>query len=303
VEIADFWEYGKSRNGRVLVQANNLKVTCEGTTLLSRLNWTVGQGERWHLAGTNGAGKSTLARLLLRRSMDDNNNNNNNAIGFSNDCLNKEDALISDGTLVVATPSMTSSSPDAARRKRGGVGWVSTELHLHAAHNWGDRTALEILTRGASFLFHADKNDANPLYSVGDDDVAGRSLMDADRAVAVTAAGWLGLLDDNDRSSITTTNHSPSFLSREFSTISQGEQKLLLVASALAQRPSILVLDEPCQGLDLWNRGHLLGLVEKICRATDMSLLYVTHHEEELIPSIGHRLCLEDGKVTYCGSR
>ncbi|KAL7530317.1 hypothetical protein ACHAXR_004502, partial [Thalassiosira sp. AJA248-18] len=294
-DISNFWEaHRKSRkcakdtlNEDVVVHATDLTVARDEITLLSHLNWTVQRGERWHLAGTNGAGKSTLSRLLLRMSMNKNTEWNSHT--------NKDDALISDGSLVV-TPSMASN----ARLKRGGISWVSTELHLHAAHNWGNRTVKEILLSGASFLFNVDKNREED--SVHGDPSRGSNSSSVDGLVAVTAACWLGLLgnvhsqNDND-----ITNHS--FLSRQFYTLSQGEQKLLLVASAIAQRPYLLVLDEPCQGLDLWNRGHLLGLVERICRMTDMSLLYVTHHEEELIPSIGHCLCLDDGKVTHCGLR
>jgi len=218
-----------------------------------------------------------------------------NNVELWNSNTNKDDAVISDGTLAVVTPSSMTSNVHV---KRGGIGWVSTELHLHATHNWGNRTVLEILMSGASFLFHADSNNGKHGKYFDSS-----SLVDIN--MAVTAAGWLGLFDHvqhNNDVTITTNNHPP-FLSRQFSTLSQGQQKILLVASAIAQRPSLLVLDEPCQGLDLWNRGHLLGLVERICCTTDMSLLYVTHHVEELIPSIGHRLCLEDGEVTYCGLR
>ncbi len=160
---------------------------------------------------------------------------------------------------------------------------------MHAAHNWGRRTAGEVLLSGASFMFDADKNHENHASAAGE---VG-TWVDLD--IATTAARWLGLLEDGGRVG--------DLFRRPFSTLSQGEQKLLLLSSAIAQRPLLLVLDEPCQGLDLWNRGRLLGLLERICRVTDMSLLYVTHHEEELIPSIGHRLCLEDGIVSYCGLR
>ncbi len=202
--------------------------------------------------------------------------------------MNGSDAVVSDGTLIV-TPSMTSGAPLA----RGGLGWVSTELHLHAAHNWGGRTAGEVLLWGASFMFDADKFRENHASAGEASSLGFGAAVDPD--IATTAARWLGLLEDGGR--------VDDFFHRPFSTLSQGEQKLLLLSSAVALRPSLLVLDEPCQGLDLWNRGRLLGLVEKICRVTDMSLLYVTHHEEELIPSIGHRLCLEDGNVSYCGLR
>ena len=280
-DIRSFWNHDRKTetikttvHNDVLVHAQDLKVTREDTTLINNLNWTVQRGERWHVAGSNGAGKSTLSRLLLRASM-------NHNLQYKH-TEHKDDAIISDGFLSVE-PSVALD----IRLKRGGVSWVSTELHLHATHNWSDRTVLEILLTGASFLFNADRNVEQHSIDVG-----------VDLDVAMTALSWLCLVDNHGSDFI---NHP--FLSRHFSTLSQGEQKLLLIASAIAQRPSLLVLDEPCQGLDLWNKGHLLGLVEKICKVTNMSLLYVTHHQEELIPSIRHRLVLDDGDVTYCGMR
>jgi len=309
-DIQQFWDCGTSRrddnasmasstanipNRNVLVQATNLEVTREDTTLLSHLNWTVQRGERWHLAGANGAGKSTLSRLLLRKSI----SNKKDAFQKSN-IDNKQDAVISEGTLDVTTPSHGTSS--GGRHVQGGISWVSTELHLHATHNWGSLTVREILVSGASFLFYADKNRKDSSNGTLENNALNghfndSSSIDVDRAI--TAASWLGLFDNDT----TNRKHNHSFLSRQFSTLSQGQQKLLLIASAIAQRPTLLVLDEPCQGLDLWNRGHLLALVERICRVLDMGLLYVTHHDEELIPSIGHRLSLDDGDVTYCGLR
>ena len=172
---------------------------------------------------------------------------------------------------------------------------MSTELHLHAAHNWGGRTAGEVLLSGASFMFDEDKNRENRASAAAGEAPRSDFGTSVDLGIATTAARWIGLLEDGGR--------VDDLFRRPFSTLSQGEQKLLLLSSAIAQRPSLLVLDEPCQGLELWNRGRLLGLVDRICRVTDMSLLYVTHHEEELIASIGHRLCLEDGNVAYCGLR
>jgi ABC-type molybdenum transport system ATPase subunit/photorepair protein PhrA len=61
VDILSFWEHGRSKRDAsntvrkdVLLQSQNLKVTRDGTNILSHLNWTVQRGERWHLAGTNG---------------------------------------------------------------------------------------------------------------------------------------------------------------------------------------------------------------------------------------------------------
>ena len=145
---------------------------------------------------------------------------------------------------------------------------MSMELHLHAAHNWGRRTVGKILLSGASFMFDADKNHKNHVDAADGafSSVEFSSLVDLDVATTTTAAGWLGLLD---------SDNSNYFFRRPFLTLSQGEQKLLLLSSAIAQRPLLLVLDGPCQGLDLWNRMRLLGLVERICRITDMNFLYV----------------------------
>ena len=98
-------------------------------------------------------------------------------------------------------------------------------------------------------------------------------------------------------------NLNDQLMDRQFLHLSQGEQKLVLIASAIAMRPQLLVLDEPCQGLDLINRRRVLGLVERLCQATDMNLVYITHHPEEWIPSISHVLHLVNGKAVYNGER
>lgn len=273
-EILHFWQQGKvdttnTKNDDILVAAENLHVTRDDTILLSNLDWVVQRGERWHLGGSNGSGKSTLSRLLLRISMDNNSEWSCSTSG--------RDAKVESGNL-----NVTSSS---YHTKRGGVALVSTELHLHAAQNWSNRTVLEVLTFGASFLFDADKSSQDLTQN--------RANASVDIDLATTAAKWLGLVKKDKDDSI---------LNRKFSMLSQGEQKLVLIASALALRPSLLVLDEAGQGLDPSNRSLVLDLIEEICQASNMSLIYITHHNEELIPSINRRLSLENGKAVYCGS-
>lgn len=88
---------------------------------------------------------------------------------------------------------------------------------------------------------------------------------------------------------------------RPFACLSQGQQKMVLIANALLMVPRLLILDEPLQGLDLLNRRKVLGLVERWCQASDMSLVYITHHMEETIPSIQSVLHLYEGRVVYNG--
>lgn len=65
-DINDFWESTNPKaDCEILVQANDLRVTRDGTVLLSDLNWTVQRGERWHLAGTNGGELIAFGVYLL----------------------------------------------------------------------------------------------------------------------------------------------------------------------------------------------------------------------------------------------
>ena len=87
---------------------------------------------------------------------------------------------------------------------------------------------------------------------------------------------------------------SDGFLQGAFHQLSQGEQKMVLIAAAIASHPRLLVLDEPCQGLDWIRRQRVLGVVERLCQAagSELSLIYITHHPEEVMPSISHVLHL-----------
>ena len=107
--------------------------------------------------------------------------------------------------------------------------------------------------------------------------------------VAFSMVRWLGLTADA--------------LYRPFSALSQGEQKLVLIGAAVAQRPTLLVLDEPCQGLDLLSRSRVLSLVDRVCTSTDTTLIYITHHYEEVMPCISHVMHLRGGNVVFSGER
>jgi molybdate transport system ATP-binding protein len=61
----------------------------------------------------------------------------------------------------------------------------------------------------------------------------------------------------------------------------------------MVKSPTLLILDEPCQGLDPSNRGIILDLINQIGENLPTNLLYVTHHSNEIIPSISHILKLD----------
>jgi molybdate transport system ATP-binding protein len=77
-----------------------------------------------------------------------------------------------------------------------------------------------------------------------------------------------------------------------FNRQSYGDQRLLLIARAMVKHPPLLILDEPCLGLDEMNRQRVLSLIEIICTRSESTVLYVNHHAEDKINGIDHYLDL-----------
>ncbi|MBL9139315.1 MAG: ATP-binding cassette domain-containing protein [Verrucomicrobiales bacterium] len=89
--------------------------------------------------------------------------------------------------------------------------------------------------------------------------------------------------------------------SRPWAYLSQGERQRVLIARALMARPEILILDEPCAGLDPVAREQFLGFLSAMGCQPHPSLVFVTHHVEEILPVFGQTLLLRDGSVIASG--
>ncbi len=89
---------------------------------------------------------------------------------------------------------------------------------------------------------------------------------------------------------------------KDFLEMSQGEARKILIARAVVAHPSVLTLDEPCNGLDFSSRRKLLLMIEEIA-ANGTPVLYATHRLEELIPSITHVLIMDHGKIVEQGEK
>jgi len=92
------------------------------------------------------------------------------------------------------------------------------------------------------------------------------------------------------------------FADLPFGTLSQGERKKVMIARALMQNPSLLVLDEPCAGLDLYEREQLLEMVSSLADEP-LTVLYVTHHLEEIVPMITHVALIDEGRIVAAGPK
>jgi len=87
-----------------------------------------------------------------------------------------------------------------------------------------------------------------------------------------------------------------------FGTLSQGERKKALLARTLMSEPKLLILDEPCAGLDLYEREKLLNDLGRLADR-NITILYVTHHIEEIIPLFTHVAIVHDGRIAAAGPK
>lgn len=92
------------------------------------------------------------------------------------------------------------------------------------------------------------------------------------------ASKWLNLCGFGERGNET------------FSSLSYGEQRAILIVRAAIKCPEILILDEPCHGLDNESRIKTLSLLQSIAEGGTSSLLHVTHDPTEALPCEHHIL-------------
>ena len=86
--------------------------------------------------------------------------------------------------------------------------------------------------------------------------------------------------------------------------LSQGERQRVLIGRALMAKPDILILDEPCAGLDPAAREHFLHFLQRLGTGPRApTLILVTHHVEEIMPVFSHVLILKEGTILAQGGK
>jgi len=89
---------------------------------------------------------------------------------------------------------------------------------------------------------------------------------------------------------------------RPMEQVSYGQLRKAFIARALISGPDVLLLDEPLAGVDEESRREIYQLLELLAKA-GVAMVYVSHHREELIPSISHVLEIADGRVAFRGTK
>jgi iron complex transport system ATP-binding protein len=91
---------------------------------------------------------------------------------------------------------------------------------------------------------------------------------------------------------------------RPWAVLSQGERQRVLIGRALMAKPTLLILDEPCAGLDPVAREHFLSFIQRLGAGKNSpTLVVVTHHVEEIMPAFSHVLMLKGGKAFCAGTK
>jgi len=86
--------------------------------------------------------------------------------------------------------------------------------------------------------------------------------------------------------------------------LSQGERQRVLIGRALMAKPRLLILDEPCAGLDPAAREHFLQFLQRLgSQRNAPTLVLVTHHVEEIMPVFSHVLILKAGEILAAGRK
>lgn len=85
-------------------------------------------------------------------------------------------------------------------------------------------------------------------------------------------------------------------------TLSKGQQQKVLLARSLMIEPKLLILDEPCASLDIFSRNYFLNTLCEIEAQTDATIIYVTHHSDEILPFFGKALLIKKGQVHSQGN-
>ncbi|HYL58614.1 MAG TPA: ATP-binding cassette domain-containing protein [Candidatus Acidoferrales bacterium] len=91
---------------------------------------------------------------------------------------------------------------------------------------------------------------------------------------------------------------------RPWAYLSQGERQRVLIGRALMASPELMILDEPCAGLDPVAREHFLQFIGRLARSRGApTIVLVTHHVEEIIAEFSHVMILKAGAVLASGPR
>ena len=136
------------------------------------------------------------------------------------------------------------------------------------------------------------------------DDEPAMETVASGKSAMIDFWGTLSQRDKNRARNILRQIECAYLAERPWRVLSQGERQRVLIGRALMAQPQILILDEPCAGLDPAAREHFLQFLQRLGTGKHApTLVLVTHHVEEIMPVFSHVLLLKDGGVLASGKK
>lgn len=240
-----------------IVGMTDVNVRLGGKHILKDINWKVKRGEQWALIGHNGAGKTTLLSLITA----------DNPQGYNNNL-----------TLFDRRRGTGESIWDI----KGEIGFVSSELHLYFLRGKGIFNTIPGIDNGSGEIY-STLSCLDVIVSGFNDEVG---LVTEPSEYQLNIAGqWLHILGlERLEKSL-------------FAHASLGEQRSILLARALVKFPSLLILDEPLQGLDDHQTTYFKALLNRLCETLGTTMIYVSHYRDEIPDCVSHIIEISRGEV------
>ncbi|KAH9485831.1 putative ABC transporter ATP-binding protein [Psilocybe cubensis] len=293
-----------NNSGHLTVKPTSLLVDMQGVNVaygdrkvLKDINWQIRQGDRWHLQGPNGSGKTTLLALLT---------------GDHPQSYTQRHLLLP--CILPSSASSPSRSPAIGPRKRTPtahlrrlLGVVSPEMFDAFPRRHPGMSVWEAVTTGFDGGFVPRTRDASielrKIGSVGWVDVAEDELeldLEANEKTthieavrkwriercwevlkALGSASWRKDTGNNDSTNLEAATRE--FASHPFSSLSPGEQRLVLLMRALVGRPPVVLLDEVWSGMD----DDMIAAARRYLRSNEgvsqeQAVVVITHWEDEV---------------------
>jgi len=282
-----------SGSGRsTVVDLKNVSVTYGPRQVLKEINWTIREGQRWHLKGPNGSGKTTLLALLT----------GDHPQSYTQLGTSRHLRLFSRPRSRIPTPQLRSL-----------IGVVSPEL-ANAYPRRACVSVWEVIGTGFDGAFVPGGLDGvghgidgplsdeqrrwrvqrvrEVLSGLGPSSWAPKQRHDSTADSQTEADAYGGKLKASDA----------TFAERDFADLAAGEQAVVLLMRALVGRPRLVLLDEVWSGMDdSMVRAARAYLRDGSGVGDDQAVVVISHWEEEVPWNTGdglRRISLEDGVAT-----
>jgi microcin C transport system ATP-binding protein len=158
-----------------------------------------------------------------------------------------------------------------------------------------DATLRDIRGDDISFIFQEPMTSLNPLHTI--EKQLGESLAlhqgitgDAARGRIIDLLDKVGIREPESR--LADYPHQ----------LSGGQRQRVMIAMALANRPKLLIADEPTTALDVTIQAQILGLLKDLQREEGLSMLFITH-DLGIVRRMADRVCvMKDGEIVEAGT-